>query len=352
MSPEVFHDIFSKNDKVFISPLGWGLGHATRLIPIINILIAKGCNLVVGADTHTLNLLQKHFPRLEYVHFPSIKVRFARGRVQFFSLARVALQVLLLSIREHRKVKKIIDNHEITAVLSDNRYGLYSKPVKSVLITHQLNPIFPRPVAWMSLLGKFFIRRHVRKFTACWVPDNTHGIQISGKLNSGWEKLPNVRLVGLLSRFQEQEFVGTEEGYDMVALLSGPSPQREILEQKVVTLSQKLKLHTLIVQGLPQQESEIKRKGEVDFVPHLADEPLAKELLSARYIICRSGYSTIMDLLALQRKALLVPTPGQTEQEYLAEHLKEEKLFQFCVQQDLEAISIDELKSSHDSSSW
>lgn len=333
------------NDKVLVSPLGWGLGHASRLIPVIDAILNKGCSVIIGADTHIIELLQPRFPDVECFVFKSVNVKFSRGKHQLFSLIKIAIKILLLAKKEQRELKRIIDKKSITAIISDNRYGLHAKGVKSILLTHQLSPIFPKPFGWLQPLGKRYIKRHAQQFTQCWIPDSENGFRLSGILSEGGITIPNARFVGLMSRFNLLEPQKLQKGFDLVGLVSGPPPHRQAFEQELINIAQRLNLRTLIVQGLPQSKNAARTTGNVTLVPHLPDIQLAKELVSAKHVICRSGYSTIMDLIALQCSAITVPTPGQTEQEYLAERINSKKLFGYCQQDGLRHLTIDMIEN-------
>jgi hypothetical protein len=335
---------FDANDKVLVSPLGWGLGHASRLIPVIDAILNKGCSVTIGADAHIIELLQPRFPDVECFVFKSVNVKFSKGKHQLFSLIKIAIKLLLLAKREQSELKRIVDTKSITAIISDNRYGLHAKGIKSVLVTHQLSPIFPKPFGWLQPLGKRYIKRHAQQFTECWIPDSENGFRLSGILSESGVTMPNARFVGLMSRFSLLEPQKLQKGFDLVGVVSGPPPHRQIFEQELINIAQRLNLRTLIVQGLPQGKNAARTKGKVTLVPHLPDIQFAKELISAKYVICRAGYSTVMDLIALQCPAITVPTPGQTEQEYLANRINSEKLFGYCHQDELKYLTIDMLE--------
>ncbi|PKP36595.1 MAG: hypothetical protein CVT98_07465 [Bacteroidetes bacterium HGW-Bacteroidetes-15] len=328
------------NERVLVCPLGWGLGHATRVITIVEMLLQKGCTVIVAADKISIDLLQPRFPNIDFIIFPSITIKLSKGKNQLLALVKIGLKVIFLTHRENRLVKKIIDDNKIDVVISDNRYGLYTKDIPSVLITHQLKIIFPKPFRWAMPIGVWFVKRSAERFTECWIPDNREGFRISGELSHPKVLPKNAEFIGLLSRFQQIEAKKQENSWDLVGIVSGPLPHREIFEKELVNLSNRLGLKALIIQGLPQELSSTKEIGSATLVPHLPDHEMAEAIVSAKYLICRSGYSTIMDLIALKRTALLVPTPGQTEQEYLANYLAENKLFGFVKQAKLNSIDI------------
>jgi predicted glycosyltransferase len=241
-------------------------------------------------------------------------------------------------------VKKIIADNKIDVVISDNRYGLYTKGIPSVIITHQLKIIFPKPFKWAMSIGVRFIKRYAERYTECWIPDNREGFRISGELSQPNILPKNAEFIGLLSRFGQYDIQKTENPWDLVGIVSGPPPHRDIFEKELVNLSNRLGLKALIIQGLPEDLPATKEMGSVTLVPHLPDHEMAEAMVSAKYLICRSGYSTIMDLITLKRSAMLVPTPGQTEQEYLANYLSANKLFVSCHQGDLQKIEISKFK--------
>jgi hypothetical protein len=304
----------------------------------------KGCKVIIAADQTSIDLLRFRFPELEFILFPSLNVKLSNGNHQVFALFQIAVDVILLTKREHQKVKEITRAHNIDIIISDNRYGLYAKGIKSVLITHQLKIIFPKPFAWAMPLGKWFIRRYAERFSECWIPDNEKGLRLSGELSNP-KKLPkNSKFIGLLSRFQGLDVERSQPVWDIVGIISGPPPHRENLEVILIELANRLKLKTLIVQGLPEGKHKGRAIGKTILVPHLADGELVKAMCSTKLLICRSGYSSIMDLVTLNIKALLIPTPGQTEQEYLASYLSANSLFYSIYQNKLANISAEELR--------
>lgn len=315
------------NERVLISPLGWGLGHATRLIPIISDLTERGCSVVIAADLPSNELLRVRFPELEYIHFPSINIKLSRRRLKIVRLFQIAIRFFLLTHREHKQIKKVVKEYMIDIVISDNRYGLWGATERSVLITHQLRILFPIPFRWAEFMGRWYVKHYAEKFTECWVPDRPLGFRFSGELSSP-SKLPgNVEYIGIQSRFTNIVVEKGESEWDFVGIVSGPPPQRDIFEQILISIANRLKLKALIFQGLPLGPRLARTVGNATLVSHLPDEEMAQAIISAKLLICRSGYSTVMDLVALNRSALIIPTPGQSEQEYLAKYLAKHKLF-------------------------
>ena len=313
----------TSNERVMVCPLGWGLGHATRVIPIISSLLAKGCHVIVAGDSQSITLLKKRFPNLEFIPFPSLRVKLTKGRNQTLALLKIAIRLLFSIRKENRVARELIKKHKVDVLISDNRYGLYSSSITTVLITHQLKVMFPKPFKWVQPIGERFVRRYAQRFTYCWIPDNPNGFKLSGELSQPKIMHNNAEFIGLLSRFYGKDYTSNSVDWELLGIVSGPPPHRELLVKELVNLSNRLNIRSLIVQGLPSDEVSKTKEGMATLVNHLEDDEMARAITSSKYIICRSGYSTLMDLLALKRTALLVPTPGQTEQEYLARYLKE-----------------------------
>jgi uncharacterized protein (TIGR00661 family) len=304
--------------RVLVAPLDWGLGHATRSIPIIHALLNRNCEVVIGGNGDSLTLLMKEFPSLASIRLPAYNPEYPRGEAMAWKMALQIPKFIGVIRREHHAVEKIISEKKIDIIISDNRYGIWSSRIPSVLITHQSNILMPKRFGWLQNLVRFFNHRQMKKFSVCWIPDYPGGNSFAGDLAHFGSK-PEVHheFIGLLSRF-------TYEARDMlcqiVVILSGPEPQRTILEKILVPQVQKSGLKYFIVLGQLTRRNSYNNPNIVDF---LISAELQEKILSSELVIARSGYSSIMDLASLRKKAILIPTPGQTEQEYLAKTLKE-----------------------------
>ncbi len=319
--------------KTLVAPLNWGLGHATRCIPLIQKLLSEGHEIIIATDGHPMELLKAAFPDLSYITLASYKIHYNKGKSQLTAMLRSIPVILWGIIREHHQLKKIIREHQIERVISDNRFGLWNKHLHSTYITHQLMIKMPKglgfmtPVIWLG--HRFFINR----FDVCLIPDFEGEDNLSGDLSHKYPVPRHARFIGPLSRltqFSTQSPIIPGLRFDTVALVSGPEPQRTIFEQQLIKRFKNSTDRVLIIQGLPAD----KTSGQIDethenltILPHLDTDKLASILLQAKEIICHSGYSTLMDLYALNclDKAELIPTPGQTEQEYLALYHKQKK---------------------------
>jgi uncharacterized protein (TIGR00661 family) len=219
--------------------------------------------------------------------------------------------------RERKWLDTIIEEHKIDLVISDNRYGLCSTKVPCIFITHQLT--IKMPFAWLENGVQKINYHYINQFSACWIPDVQGEDNVAGILSHPI-KPPKIRLfyIGLLSRFQ---VVSTIKKYDYCILLSGPEPQRTLLENKILPDLSRLNGKVLLVRGMPGIHEKLQVPENTEVQNHLPGNQLQMAILQSDCVVSRSGYSTIMELLSLHKKSILIPTPGQTEQEYLAKKL-------------------------------
>ncbi|MEY4931068.1 MAG: hypothetical protein RI909_1792 [Bacteroidota bacterium] len=306
-----------KKKHVLVAVLDWGLGHATRSMPIIQCLLAHDCNVSIASNGLSLVLLKQEFPELVFHELPAHQITYPSHRFFLWHLFWQAPKIMSAIRKERKQIDQLLHDHHFSAIISDNRYGCYSDQVLSVLITHQLNVQLPPSLSWARNFINYFNHHLIKKFDRCWVPDFPAGF--TGKLSES--KNLNVKFVGMLSRFAEADVF--PESYRLVGLVSGPEPQRDIFEKLLIKEFTALNQPGLIVRGIPNQSSEEIRQGCISLLSHAPANQLKEIISTADIIISRSGYSTIMDLYALRKKRVIfVPTPGQTEQEYLAGELE------------------------------
>jgi uncharacterized protein (TIGR00661 family) len=311
--------------RVLVAPLDWGLGHATRCIPIIKELHQQGCEVIIAAEGPQESLFRKEFPFNEYLHLKGYNISYGSRRWKlFWQIFRQIPKMLKAIHNENKWLKKIVTDHSIDAVISDNRYGLSHAHIPCVFITHQLcikSPFGKWSEKWLQIRNYKFINR----FTCCWVPDFENNSTLAGDLSHP-QKKPSVPVyyTGILSRLEKSN--SAEIKGHLFISLSGPEPQRTIFENIITEEVSHYHGTATIVRGLPGQSSFFPSTNDILFYNHLEANDYAKEMAKAEYVICRSGYSTIMDIAQLNKKSILIPTPGQTEQEYLARYLSEKKL--------------------------
>ena len=330
MNGENFN-IYGRQKRILVSPLEWGLGHATRCIPIIKALLEQGCEVLIAAETDSAELLKKEFPALQFLYLKGYRIKYSRNKIWLPFKILFQFPKIIRSINnENSWLKAAVKAHNIDAVISDNRFGLYHTEVPCVYITHQLMiETGNRFTRWVAQKIHY---HYINKYTVCWVPDADGEINLAGKLSHP-EKLPRVavKYTGPLSRFEK---ITAPKKYDLLICLSGPEPQRTIFEDILLNDLQHYSGKALFVRGLPlnKKEKKIQNKN-VAIANHLSALDLNKAIEGADMFIGRCGYTTVMDLVKLQHKAVLIPTPGQKEQEYLAGFLLQQQLF-CCIKQN------------------
>ena len=304
--------------KILICPLDWGLGHATRCIPIIQELLTRGCEVRIASSGHALALLKNEFPDLVFYTLTGYRPFYSTSASLIIPLALQMRKFVSAIKSEHVELAAIIRQDGIEMVISDNRFGCWSSIVPCVMITHQLNIQLPN---WLSWAVNAVNRRYIKKFSACWIPDWQGANSLSGELSAN-PTFP-VDYLGPVSRFHKLD--GVKKKYDILAIISGPESQRTIFETIVRKELKKSGKHALLVRGLPDFV-ERKTEGNLEEVNHLNSQELNQAILESEIILSRPGYSTVMDLAKLGRRAIFIPTPGQTEQEYLGKELMRKKI--------------------------
>ncbi|MHA4809181.1 glycosyltransferase [Flavitalea flava] len=291
-------------------------------------------------------LLEEEFPSLCFVELPGYKVKYGRNRLLTLLKIIFTIPKILIRIKQEKDwMKQFFIRERPDAVISDNRYGLYTPGLYSIFITHQLRIRTPLGRLADSLIQQINYR-YINRFSQCWVPDHESGETLAGELSHP-VRMPAIptRYIGLLSRM-EKHSLPPGPASDLLILLSGPEPQRTIFEESIIKQLPSLPGKTILVRGLPKTKEEISPKeiltesgsGEIRVFDHLPAGALNAVMLDARLVIARAGYSTIMDLIALEKKSILIPTPGQTEQEYLGDHLARRHLA-LCIPQSGFSIS-------------
>ncbi len=338
--------------KILVCPLNWGIGHGTRCVPLIQKFISENHEVVIGANGRTLAFLKGEFPNLEALEVPGYDIQYPTSKVFFMFLFLPRVIGFLFSIpKEQKFLDALVLEKGIDKVISDNRFGLHTKRCPCIFMTHQL--YIKIPALPLSLLNKliqplfqkalnYLVKKQLNKFTQVWIPDFEGDPNLAGDLCHPKPMGVNCVYLGSQSRFTGLSIKKVEGRIDYLAVISGPEPQRTYFEKKVLQSFEKLKGTRVIVSGKPElyagQQKVI--QGTLNHFPHLPSTVLVQYLKMGKVIVCRPGYSSVMDFVALKKnKVLFVPTPGQTEQEYLARKYEEEKIAPWMEQ---EQFSIDE----------
>ena len=318
-------NINTTRKRVLVAPLDWGLGHTTRCIPVIQELLLQNFTVLLAAEGNSANLLGKEFPSLTILPLKGYKISYSNTKLFFVAKLIAQIPKILKAIKqEHKWLNKIIKEYKIDIVISDNRYGFYNINIKSIFITHQL--AIETGNTFTNWLIQKLNYRLINKFDDCWIPDNEVPFDLAGKLSHPKEmSVVPTKYIGILTRFKKET---SEKNIDLLVLISGPEPQRTALENIMLLQMKKVSLKMVLVRGLPGVANKlINENTALQIYDHLPAIELSRLIQSSKIVIARSGYSTIMDLIALQQTAVLIPTPGQKEQEYLAEYLAAKKYF-------------------------
>jgi uncharacterized protein (TIGR00661 family) len=326
--------------RILVTPLNWGLGHATRCIPIINALLDHEFEPIIASDGNALKLLQKEFPSLICLELPSYHIQYSKhGFLLKWELLKSVLKLLKAISEEKKQVQHIIKTYDIKGIISDNRFGVYDATgqIPSVYITHQLR-VFSGFTTWITTqLHQHIIKKH----NACWVPDFENTPNLSGQL--GHPKTHNIspKYIGALSRFS---YKNTKSIYDILVILSGPEPQRSLLEAKLLLELQDYQGSVVFVQGVIESVQKITKQNHITLYNFMQGSELEKTIQQSDIIISRSGYTSIMDLATLRKKAFFIPTPGQNEQLYLAKRLDKLGIAPYCTQVDFNITQLNKLE--------
>ncbi|WP_299521932.1 glycosyltransferase [uncultured Lutibacter sp.] len=280
-------------------------------------------------------LLQKEFPLLKSYVLPSYNIKYPKkGKNLKFKLFLSVPSIILAVIKEKKFVTQIAEKENLAGIISDNRFGALSRKVPSVYITHQLNVLSGKTTFLTSKIHQ----KIIEKFDECWVPDVENEPNFSEMLGHINKAKFKVNYLGILSRFKKQY---TAIKYDLLVLLSGPEPQRTLLENKLLIELKGFNGEILFVRGVLSNKTNITAATNFKIIDFLASTDLEIAINQSEIVLARSGYSTIMDLAVLGKKAFFIPTPGQFEQEYLAEILSEKLIAPFATQQNFKATDLD-----------
>ena len=321
--------------RILVAPLNWGLGHATRCIPIIRALNDFGYEPIIASDGAALDLLRKEFPGLISLELPSYGISYSKsGRNFKLKLIGESPKILKAIKKEKKQTKKIVSEYNIVGIISDNRMGVRYKKIPSVFMTHQLN-VLSGDTTWIS--SRLHLN-YIKKFDTCWVPDIEKEPSLSGRLGH-LKKFPvPTHYLGVISRFKP---INLTKKYDLLALLSGPEPQRSLFEDNLKADLKGYDGKVLMVAGRVEPEQKRHTQANITTVNYMTSDDLEMAINSSDMILSRSGYTTILDLAKLGKRAFFIPTPSQYEQEYLAKRLDEKGIIPTCSQDEFALEQLD-----------
>ena len=332
-----------KKKTIVVAPLNWGLGHSTRCIPIIKALLERDYKVVLASDGVALGLLKKEFPDLANFELPSYHITYASdGR--FFKLKMIldSPKILGAMRKERKAIEKIAKLVSADGIISDNRLGIYVNGIPNVFITHQLRVLSGSTTQISSAMHQQIFK----KYDAVWVPDFEEENNLTGELGHLDKKPQNLKYMGPLSRFEKKS---VEKAYDLMVLLSGPEPQRTLLEDRLTEELQTFSGNILMVRGVIEKEQTKEEmalnSGTMLKINFMRSEELSQSVQASDFILCRSGYTTVMDLAKLGKKAFFIPTPGQYEQVHIAERLDELGVVPSCSQEEFRLDQLERISS-------
>jgi UDP:flavonoid glycosyltransferase YjiC (YdhE family) len=312
--------------KILIAPLNWGLGHASRCIPLIQQYIQQGHQVILAGDGDSLLLLRQHFPSLRVIPLPSLELQYTQNSQQRGFYLRALWPLMRFTLADHYYLRQALAIEHFDLIISDNRFGFFSRQAHCVYITHQLYPILPKRLHLLQPLARALHACIYKRYHEVWVPDYADSEQnLSGALSHGGRFDKKAKYIGPLSRLEGSKgSMGSmgSKGSKVLAILSGLEPQRTIFEKEILQRYEHSSESLLLVRGKVSEPKTTIHKGNITIIPSISDAELVSAVAEAQKIIARSGYSTIMDLEAMGvlHKAEFHPTPGQSEQEYLAEY--------------------------------
>ncbi len=332
--------------KILVAPLDWGLGHATRTIPLIRKFLLQGAEVDLAVSGKMSALYRGEFPDLTQLEIPGYGIRYPkRGFEMPFWLLANYRRIARVIRGEHEIAERLVRERGYDVILSDNRFGFYAAGAKNIYMTHQLRIAFPGPFSALEGLGVAWHRRRMQAFDEIWVPDYAEAPGLAGKLSH--VRYPEcfakkVKFIGPQSRFAKECLLRPtaerpEREFDLLAILSGPEPMRTSFENLVLQAFAKIPGKHAVVRGLPGESELPIAPPNVTLFNHLETGVLAKTVKSAKGIVSRPGYSTVMDLECLGAKCIFVPTPGQTEQVYLGHVLQKSGIAKLLLQKDFSA---------------
>jgi uncharacterized protein (TIGR00661 family) len=319
-----------------ICPLDWGIGHATRCVPVISKLKEFGFEVIAAASGKPLEFIMQEYPGIKTINFPGITVNYPRDNSMALKIFMLLPKMIYGIWREHQVLKQIASDLSPTLIISDNRFGCWHASIPSVFITHQLNIQVPAGLKFIQFIINAVNYRFIKKYSECWIPDFEAHRGLAGDLSHPVRLPSNAQYIGILSRFLKPPDpfkVLAEPDFDLIVILSGPEPQRAILEEKILRQLSGIDMQVALVRGMPESDEVFVIDNRIHVFSHLSSGRLSELINRSSLVICRSGYSSIMDLVTLGKRAVFVPTPGQPEQEYLARYLLEKKIF-FSMDQD------------------
>ncbi|MFT5601130.1 MAG: hypothetical protein ACI9N1_001369 [Flavobacteriales bacterium] len=298
--------------RILLSPLDWGLGHTSRCIPLLQLLISRGHIITIACNEKQKEIFSALFPELTYVHLDGYDIQYPTNGRMALSMTFQSGKILNAIKKEQSWVKDFIEDHPQDFIISDNRFGFHHSRIESVYITHQINiqgPSLLKPILYT------IHKTYIDNFHHCWIPDGAN-YELTGMLSK--TAIRRFKFIGVLSRFKSPVPLQDNYDYKYLGIVSGPEPQKSVFFKLLEEEFSKSGVSCAIIGGTNNSKSS----DNITYFNHLNPDEFKDLVQNSELCISRSGYSTIMDFSVLQKPIHFVPTSGQTEQEYLAKHHK------------------------------
>lgn len=304
------------NKTILISPLDWGFGHTTRCVSLIQTLIESNNKVIFVGNTRQVSFIKTEFPNIDTEFLEGYNIELSSKRNTYVQILKQVFKIVRVVKKERLFVRNYTKEHVVDLILSDNRYGFRDSNIESIFIGHQLNLQLPN---FKTLINKYLIKL-INQFNKVWIVDEKE-INLAGELSNSINLKIPFQYIGLLSRFKKHLL---PIKYDFLIIVSGPHPENSIFLNEVEEVFKEIQLRIAIVSTV---KSNVNLE-HVDYFYNASTNKLNDLVNETETIISKSGYTTLMELSSLDKKAILIPTKGQFEQEYLAGHVKN-KLFRF-----------------------
>jgi uncharacterized protein (TIGR00661 family) len=323
--------------NIIYAVCSWGLGHATRSLPVIRKLLHENNTITIISNGRSLTLLRQELgEQANYVDIPDYPMLLSENARQFMAKSLVYWPVFIQRL-EHglRSLTRLLESVKCDLILSDGRYDMYNRKIPSFFISHQMRIMNPLRIHMFETGSEIFNQFFFKRFTAAIIPDFKED-SLSGDLSHNLRRINEQKLhyVGVLSDFKKQK---KKQDIDVFISISGPEPQRSMLEQHIMEQVETLQGTIVITLGKSEVMHDYAKK-HITIFSFLSKEKREDLLNRSKVIVSRSGYSTIMDLAVLGKKGLIIPTPGQIEQEYLAQYHMQKGTFFSVEQQNLDLL--------------
>ncbi len=297
---------------VVFAPLNWGLGHASRIVPLIKQYQKGGWKIILASNGSAHQFLKIEFPELELIKINSKPLIYSKYPFLLFHLFHLLFPFLRNINKDQHFINELFNQRNIDLIISDNRYGFFHPQIKSIIISHQLQLAIPKFLKWSQSIIQKRINSWISQFDECWIMDSENHI-LAGQLSKPKNLNIPIKYLGLQSRLIPEPL---KQDIDFLLILSGLEPQRSILENLIIKIFQNTNKKLIIVGGQFEKNIVLKK---IEYLNFASTQELNQLLNRTKWVVARSGYSTIMDLIKLNKNAILIPTPGQPEQEYLAQ---------------------------------